>query len=241
MICRKKLRLWFVIPTLLTFIPNWAPTDFVRPTTHPRGAVRLAAAGGTWWCQRVGINGKLKDCFEANMQVDGVPLLKNYGTCQASFPVRELRNGSLLRLYQLPFYARITDLNTFAKRMGSELEMRNSVDYIAATSHSAKSASVLVGFLRSSKLNSGDVARLNFTHYLCMPFANNRGNLHEKVDEAKLESACGKSTNLRNTLGAAYMRDCFRAQAFGERKTCSRRTFHLHAASSQRRAFGARG
>ena len=29
---------------------------------------------------------------------------------------------------------------------------------------------------------------------------------------------CGKSTNLRNTLGAAYMRDCFRAQAFGERK-----------------------
>ena len=35
---------------------------------------------------------------------------------------------------------------------------------------------------------------------------------------------CGKSTNLRNTLGAAYMRDCFRAQAFGERKTCSRRT-----------------
>lgn len=103
------------------------------------------------------------------MQVDGVPLLKNYDTYQASFPVRELRNGSLLTLYQLPFYARITDLNTFSKRMGSELEMRNSVDYIAAASHSAKSASVLVGFLRSSKLNSGDVARLNFTHYLYMP------------------------------------------------------------------------
>ena len=186
MICRKKLRLWFVIPTLLTFIPNWAPTDFVRPTTHRRGAVRLAAAGGMWWCQRVGINGKLKDCFEANMQVDGVPLLKNYDTCQAPFPVRELRNGSLLTLYQLPVYARITDLNTFAKRMGSELEMRNSVDYIAAASHSAKSASVLVGFLRSSKLNSGDVARLNFTHYLYMPFANNSGNFHEKVTKPSL-------------------------------------------------------
>ena len=115
MICRKKLRLWFVIPTLLTFIPNWAPTDFVRPTTHRRGAVRLAASGETWWCQGVGINGKLKDCFEANMQVDGVPLLKNYNTYQASFPVRELRNGSLLTLYQLPFFARITDLNTVAK------------------------------------------------------------------------------------------------------------------------------
>ena len=61
----------------------------MRPTTHRRGANRLAAAGETWWCQCGGINGKLKDCFEANMQVDGVPLLKNFDTYQASLPVRE--------------------------------------------------------------------------------------------------------------------------------------------------------
>ena len=47
-----------------------------------------------------------------------------------------------------------------------------------------------------------------------MPFANNGGNFHEEVDEAELESACGKSTKLRKALGAAYMRECFRAQAF---------------------------
>ena len=104
MICRKKWRLWFVIPT--SFIPSWAPTDFVRPTTHRRGAVRLAAAGETWWCQRGGINGKLTDCFEANMHVDGVPLLKNYGIYQASLPGRERGISQPLKLYKLQFYVR---------------------------------------------------------------------------------------------------------------------------------------
>ena len=211
----KKLRLWFAILTLLTFV-GWVPTDFVKHgTTHRRGAVRLAAAGETWWCQPGGINGKLKDCFEKNMQTHGVPLLKDYDTYQASLPVRELRNGSLLTLYHLPFYARITDLNRFAGRMSSELEMRTSVDYIAAASHSGKSASVVVGFLRSRELDFGDDARLNFTHYLYMPFANNCGNYHTEVDEAELESACGKSMKLRTALGAAYMRECFRQATEG--------------------------
>ena len=160
----KKPRLWFAVLTLLTFV-GWAPTDFVKHgTTHRRGAVRLAAAGETWWCQCGGINGKLKDCFEENMQTDGVPLLKGYDTYQASLPVRELRNGSLLTLHHLPFYARITDLNSFAVRMSNELGMRTSVGYITAASHSGKSASVVVGFLRSRELDFGDDARLNFTH-----------------------------------------------------------------------------
>jgi len=160
----KKSRLWFVILTLLTFV-GWAPTDFVKhATSHRGGAVRLAAAGETWWCQGSGINEKLEDCFEGSMQVDGVPLLKDYDTYQASLPVRELRNGSLLTLYQLPFYARITDLTSFAERMSSELGMRASVDYITAASHSGKSASAVVGFLRFGELDFGDDARLNFTH-----------------------------------------------------------------------------
>ena len=181
----KKPRLWFAILTLLAFV-GWAPTDFVKHgTTHCREAVRLAAAGETWWCQRGGVSGKLKGCFEENMQTDGVPLLKDYDTYQASLPVRELRTAS--------------------------------VDYITAASHSGKSASVVVGFLRSRELDSGDDARLNFTHYLYMQFANNGGNDHENIDEAGLESKCGKNTKLRAALGAAYMRDCFRAQAFGRR------------------------
>jgi len=120
-------------------------------------------------------------------------------------------------LYQLPFYAKtkITDLNSFAERMSTELGMRTSVDYITAASQSGKSASVLVGFLRSRELESGDEARLNFTHYLYMPFANNGGNYQNYVDEAQLVSGCGKSSKLREALGAAYMRDCFRAQTFG--------------------------
>ena len=208
----KKPRLWFAILTLLTFV-GWAPTDFVKHgTTHRRCAIRLAAAGETWWCRRGGINGKLKDCFEENMQTDAVPLLKDYDTYQASLPVRELRNGSLLTLYHLPFYARITDLNRFAGRMSSELEIRISVDYIAAASHSGKSASVVVGFLRSRELDFGDDARLNVTHYLYMPFANNGRNYHRGVSDAQLQRACGEDDKLRTALGAAYMRDCF-AQA----------------------------
>ena len=164
-------------------------------------------------------------------------LLKDSDTYQASLPVRELRPGSLLMLYQLPFYARITtDLNSFAERMSSELGMHTSVDYITAASHSGKSASVLVGFLRSRELGS---AQLNFTHYLYMPFANNSGNYHRRVSEAKLQRACGQDDELRTGLGAAYMRDCFRAQTFDSdyvdewhlpnatqpRRSCLRRTF----------------
>ena len=74
----------------------------MRPTTHRRGAVRLAAAGETWWCQRGGINGKLKDCFAANMQVDGVPLPKNYDTYQASLPVRERGISQPFEVVQAP-------------------------------------------------------------------------------------------------------------------------------------------
>ena len=99
----------------------------------------------------------VKDCFEENMQMDGVPLLKDYDTYQPSLPVRELRNGSLLTLYHLPFYARITDLNSFAVRMSSELGMRTSVDYMTGGSHSGKWASVVVGFLRSTELDFGMV------------------------------------------------------------------------------------
>ena len=73
----KKPRLWFAILTLLAFV-GWAPTDFVKHgTTRRRAGVRLAAARETWWCQRGGIHGKLKDCFEENTQSDGVPLLKD--------------------------------------------------------------------------------------------------------------------------------------------------------------------
>ena len=200
MICSgKKLRLWLVILTLLTFSPSWAPTDFVRPTTHRRGAVRLAAAGETWWCYRGGINRKLKDCFEANMQVDGVLLLKNYDTCWRIMTHTRLRRP--LKLCKLQFYVRKSDLDVFAARLAA-VEQGPTVANITAASHSGKSASVLVGSLRSSELNSRDVAPLNFTHYYWyVPFANDGV-------EIKLKRACGEA------LGAAYMRECSKAQAF---------------------------
>ena len=42
-----------------------------------------------------------------------------------------------------------------------------------------------------------------------MPFANNGGNYHRRVGEDVVQSACGKSNELREALGATYMRDCF--------------------------------
>ena len=132
----KKSRLWFVILTLLTFV-GWAPTDFVKhATSHRGGAVRLAAAGETWWCQGGGINGKLKDCFEENMQADGVPL-----------PVRELGIDPPLKLYQLRFYVRECDLDGFATSLTKRMQ-RPTVAYITAASHSGKSASLVVVLLK---------------------------------------------------------------------------------------------
>ena len=71
----------------------------------------------------------------------------------------------------------------------------------------------MVGFLRSRELDSGDDAPSNFTHYLYMRFANNGGNYHGRASEAKLQRAREEDDELRTALGAAYMRDCFRAQA----------------------------
>ena len=154
-----------------------------------------------------GKNGKLKDCSEENMHADGVPLLKDYDTYQASLPVRELGIDPPLKLYQLPFYVRECYLDGFATSLTRRMQ-RPTVAYVTAASHSGKSASVVVGFLRSRELDSGDDARLNFTHYVYMPFANNDRNYH--VDEEQLVSGCGKSSKLREALGATYMRGCFR-------------------------------
>ena len=130
------------------------------------------------------------------MQTDGVPLLKGYDTYQTSLPARELGISQPLKLHQLQFFAREPDLDACAARLAADLQ-RPTVAYITAASHSGKSASVVVGFLRFRELDPGDAARLNFTHYLYMPFANNGGNCHRRVGEDVVQSACGKSTELR--------------------------------------------
>ncbi|CAE7292201.1 unnamed protein product, partial [Symbiodinium necroappetens] len=121
-----------------------------------------------------------------------------------------------------------SDLDAFAARIAAD-EQRPTAAYIAAASHSGKSASVLVGFLRAIEQNTVDgQLSMNLSHYLHMPFANNSGNNHDSIDEDQLEKACGKRTKLREALGASYMRDCFKAQAFGQRFRFLRRLLHLH-------------
>ena len=78
--------------------------------------------------------------------------------------MRELGIRRPLKLCKLQFYVRKSDLDVFAARLAA-VEQGPAVANITAASHSGKSASVLVGFLRSSELNSLDVAPLNFTHY----------------------------------------------------------------------------
>ena len=48
------------------------------------------------------------------MQTDGVPLLKDYDTYQASLPVRELGISQPLKLHQLQFFVGEPDLDVFA-------------------------------------------------------------------------------------------------------------------------------
>eukprot|EP00435_Cladocopium_sp_Y103_P030195 s502_g7.t1 len=55
-----------------------------------------------------------------------------------------------------------------------------------------------------------------------MPFANNGGNYHRRVGEDVVQSACGKSTELREALGATYMRECFRQAIAGFRRGAMR-------------------
>ena len=188
----------------------------------------MAAGETQWWCQPGGIHRKLQDCFQENMQADAVPLLKDYDTYTGSLPVRERWISKPLKLYQLLFYVRESDLDAFAARIAAN-EQRPTVAYIAAASHSGKSASVLVGFLRAREQNTVDGQRsMNFTHYLYMPFANNGRNFHSRVSDAKAKKACSDDVELREALGASYMRVCFKAQAFGQRFRFLRRLLHLH-------------
>ena len=142
------------------------------------------------------------------MQSDAVPLLKDYETYEASLPVRELAILPPVKLHQLPFYVRECDLDGFATSLTKSMQ-RLTVAYVAAASHSGKSASVLVGFLRAREQSTLDGQRsMNFTHYLYVPFANNGGNFHSRVSDAKLKRACSDDAELREALGASYMRDC---------------------------------
>ena len=86
------------------------------------------------------------------MQTDGVPLLKDYDTFQASLPVRELGIPQPLKLHMLQFFVREPDLDLFAARLAAD-EQRPTVAYITAASHSGKLASVVVGFLCSRELD----------------------------------------------------------------------------------------
>ena len=226
---KKHPRLRLSLLPFICFFAHWAPAAFVRHVIpHRRGFVRMAAGEAKWWCQLGGINAKLQTCFQVNMQSDAVPLLKDYETYEASLPVRELAILPPVKLYQLPFYVRECDLDGFATNLTKSMQ-RPTVAYVAAASHSGKSASVLVGFLRAREQSTLDGQRsMNFSHYLYMPFANNGGNNHDSVDEDQLEKACGKSTRLREALGASYMKDCFKAQAFGQRFRFLRRLLHLH-------------
>ena len=216
--------------SVTTVFAGLVPADFAKyATPNLRGAVRrTAAAGEAWRCQPGGINRELRACFQENMQADAVPLLKDYDTYAASLPVRERGISKPLKLYQLQFYVKESDLDTFAARMDAD-EQRPTVAYIAAASHSGKSASVLVGFLRAREQSTveGQCA-MNFTHYLYMPFANNGGNFHSRVSDAKVKKACSDDVELREALGASYMRDCFKAQAFGQRFRFLRRLLRLH-------------
>ena len=109
-----------------------------------------------WWNQS-----QVARLFQENMQADAVPLLKDYDTYTASLPVRERGISKPLKLYQLVFYVRDSDLDAFAARIAAD-EQRPTVAYIAAASHSGKSASVLVGFLRARAKHCGRAARSEF-------------------------------------------------------------------------------
>ena len=150
---------WLSALPFVWFLACWAPAAFVRHVIpHRRDFVRMAAGETQWWCQPGGINRKLQDCFQENMQADAVPFLKDYDTYTASLPVRERGISKPLKLYQLLFYVRDSDLDAFAARIAAD-EQRPTVAYIAAASHSGKSASVLVGFLRAREQNTVDGQR----------------------------------------------------------------------------------
>eukprot|EP00930_Biecheleria_cincta_P087442 TRINITY_DN76673_c0_g1_i1.p1 TRINITY_DN76673_c0_g1~~TRINITY_DN76673_c0_g1_i1.p1 ORF type:complete len:639 (+),score=120.71 TRINITY_DN76673_c0_g1_i1:92-2008(+) len=188
-------------PPCLTFV-SWQKR--VQRTTQLR-----TTANKRWWCEAGGIESKLRDVFHSNMQIDDVPLLADFDSYAASLPVRERPHDLPIKLFQCPFYATEENMKKFAKRISTvDQSIRSTIAYVAAAAKSGKSSSVLPGFLHSISMGVG----LNFSHYLYMPFHNNDRRHHTRVSTQDLEVYTQEQ---RFRLGAMYMRDCFRAQAFG--------------------------
>ena len=201
---------WLFSWLVLLLLHLQCSTFLSWPKAVRRATELRAAADERWWCVAGGVKSKLRQAFCSKMQTDDVPLLADFDTYATSLPVREVDCGVPIKLFEMPFYVTDRGMNEFAERISSRAAViRSRVAYVAAAGGSGKSSSVLPGFLQSIDMWTG----LNFTHYVYMPFHNNDGNNHRKVT---VPADSGK--DFRRDLGAAYMRDCFRAQArcFGQ-------------------------
>ena len=137
---------------------------------------------------------RLKNHFNETMQTDNVPLLSSWETYKQMLPLRESNHKTRL-IAECPYWARLQEVTDMAVQLETPGDQeRIALPYLADSSHSGKTASILVAFLDSCESKRAS----KFTHYFYLPFSNNRGkhfayaenpnhkgNLSEAVREAQ--------------------------------------------------------
>lgn len=127
---------------------------------------------------KVPIN-RLKKHFVEKMMNPDVPLLASWEEYVKMLPLRE-SDGFTYRIADFPFWAKEEQITQMAILLesGGVDETRSSLPYLSASTHSGKTASILVGFLNSIESDRSKT----FTHYFYMAFHNNQGKRFVYLD-----------------------------------------------------------
>ena len=160
-----------------------------------------------WWCNESPgncIESNIKHAFKTKMERRDIKLFSDLRTYLGSLPKRE--SNAIINLWEQPFYARERDLCDMAKCLDNPSLQRGPVMYMAAPSQSGKTAAVLPAFLYAMKYG------VNLSHYIYMPFYNNKGRFHEKVPLPDWLLSLPESDLER--IGMSYMLVCLEKLLF---------------------------
>lgn len=160
-----------------------------------------------WWCEAEGIQRQVEAHFDETMQNPNVKLFSDRNLYLASLPRRQKRDGSVLLLYTLPFYAWEQDLKLLAEGL-VEMEgySSNGIRYVASPAMSGKSSCILPAFLYGVERLKD--APQHLTHYVYVPFASNNGKWHRGIAAEKL----AEWDISAETAGERYMIACLEKQ-----------------------------
>lgn len=179
-------------------------------TTPQSHQISAREAGSPAWTKNAKI--KLQRYFDKKMKNPDVLLLSSFEKYVEHLPSREVANMKV-KLYERPYYVRGPALYDLATGLANAGTGRTPVVYMAAPSHSGKTAAVLHGFLKATEIHG-----CHLSHYLYMPFDNNINNHHST--DLCCSNLEGLGPKIIGVLGCVFISECLEKQLGGQYCRC---------------------